>query len=141
MEEQGAPMIVVDTNVLVYYYVQGDHTSDAAAVHEKNPVWVAPFLWRSEFCNTMMLYLRQELLTLSRVMRITQAAESRMQGNEFHIALNDVYRLAAASSCSAYDCEFVALARTLQVPLVTADRQVLRDFPETAVSLQDFANS
>ena len=39
------------------------------------------------------------------------------------------------STCSAYDCEFVALARDLQIPLITVDRQILNDFPETAISL------
>lgn len=33
--------------------------------------------------------------------------------------------------CSAYDCEFVWLARDLRLPLVTADRKVLDAFPDT----------
>jgi len=43
-----------------------------------------------------------------------------------------------ASDCSAYDCEYVALAQDLDVPLVTTDRQVLREFPKIAVSLEKF---
>jgi predicted nucleic acid-binding protein len=46
--------------------------------------------------------------------------------------------LAARSACSAYDCEFVALARDLDVRLVTADRR-LRGLPDTAISPEDFA--
>ena len=46
--------------------------------------------------------------------------------------------LAAASTCSAYDCEFVALAQNLGAPLVTVDRQILSQFPEIAVSLDAF---
>jgi predicted nucleic acid-binding protein len=40
-------------------------------------------------------------------------------------ALRLVMSLALESGCSAYDCEYVALARLLSVPLVTEDRQLL----------------
>ena len=40
--------------------------------------------------------------------------------------------LVSKSDCSAYDCEFVALARSMGLPLVTEDRSILRDFPGTA---------
>jgi predicted nucleic acid-binding protein len=38
----------------------------------------------------------------------------------------------ARSKCSAYDCEFVALAQGLKVPLITTDRKLVREFPRTA---------
>ena len=46
--------------------------------------------------------------------------------------------LVASSDCSAYDCEFIALAQEHRVPLVTMDRQLLRDFPDQTVALQKF---
>jgi predicted nucleic acid-binding protein len=44
----------------------------------------------------------------------------------------------ASSTCSAYDCEYVALAEELAVPLVTADRQLLTRFGERVVSVRPF---
>jgi len=44
-----------------------------------------------------------------------------------------VLDLASASGCSAYDCEYVALARHLDVKLITTDKQILQSFPETAI--------
>ena len=40
--------------------------------------------------------------------------------------------------CSAYDCEFVALALDLKVPLVTSDKKVLKAFKGTAIALHEF---
>jgi predicted nucleic acid-binding protein len=49
-----------------------------------------------------------------------------------------VLHLAKESGCSAYDCEFVSLAMDLGIPLVTADRQVLRAFPNVAMTAELF---
>ena len=73
-------------------------------------------------------------------MRIWESAESLLKHREFEVATKDVLRLAAASNCSAYDCEFVALAQALEVPLVTSDAAVLKAFPSVAVSLGTFAH-
>ena len=49
-----------------------------------------------------------------------------------------VMQLVSQSTCSAYDCEFVALAQELDVSLVTSDRRILRDFPGVAVDPAEF---
>jgi predicted nucleic acid-binding protein len=46
--------------------------------------------------------------------------------------------LAVSSGCSAYDAEFVVLARELGVSLVTLDKELLDKFPGTAVSPERF---
>lgn len=42
------------------------------------------------------------------------------------------------SGCSPYDCEFVALAQDLEVPLVTNDLQIHKAFQTIAVSPLSF---
>jgi len=49
-----------------------------------------------------------------------------------------VLELVSARECSAYDCEFVALAKGLGISLVTVDKKILKEFSQTAVSLDDF---
>jgi len=49
--------------------------------------------------------------------------------------------LVSSSHCSPYDCEFVALAQQLGVPVVTSDSQILSEFPATAVSLDAFVSN
>jgi len=68
-------------------------------------------------------------------------AEMFMQGREFEVPSVQVLRLAAESNCSAYDCEFVALAQDLGLPLVTSDRQILTEFPRVALSFEQFLSA
>ncbi len=131
-------MIVVDTNLLVYLYVPSARTAKAEAVFEQDPLWVSAYLWRSEFRNTLVGLVRQGNLSLETVQHMAQRAESFMAGREYTVVTDQVLRLAGESRCSAYDCEFVTVAQDLGVPLVTADRQLLRAFPATAVNLDEF---
>jgi len=47
----------------------------------------------------------------------------------------------ATSDLSAYDCEFVALARAVGARLVTEDRAILKAFPKEAQSMDAFTAS
>src|SRR5436190_18347548 len=55
-----------------------------------------------------------------------------MVGREYQVESSVVLKLAATSGRSAYACEFVALARALEVRLVTSDQEVLASFPADA---------
>jgi predicted nucleic acid-binding protein len=131
-------MIVADTNLIAYLYLTSPHSAQAARVLRREPDWRAPRLWRSEFANVLTAYLRRGWLTLPKATEISEQAQIYMQGAEYEVAGWRVLSLAAASGCSAYDCEFVALALDLHAPLVTADAAVLRAFPDIAVALDAF---
>lgn len=131
-------MIVADTNLLVYLYIKGQRTSQAESILQQDPIWAAPLLWRSEFRNVLMGLVRQKDLALNDVIEIVSEAEQWMMGREYTVVSQKVLLLATQSKCSAYDCEFVSLAKDLEVPLVTSDRQILRAFPNFAVSPEMF---
>lgn len=132
-------MIVADTNLIAYLLIPSEHTAAAERVRARDPFWLAPPLWRSELCNVLALYEKNGKLDLDAVLELAETAEALMRGREVEVDAATVLRLAAASGCSAYDCEFVALAQGAGVPLVTADRKVLAAFPTVAVSPADFA--
>jgi len=67
-----------------------------------------------------------------------EQAERLMRGQEFEIVSARVLRLAATSGCSAYDCEFVALAQDLGVTMVTSDRILVTRFKPTVSSMREF---
>ncbi len=132
-------MIVVDTSIIVYLYLTGDYSTQAEQALLMDPLWVAPLLWRSEFRNVLALYIRKSFLTLGDAEQVMDKALHLMQGREYETSSHAVLALAAASTCSAYDCEFVALAQDLNIPMITVDKQILRQFPDIAVSLAEFA--
>lgn len=129
-------MIVVDTNVVAYLLIQGGKTARAERLFKRDPEWAAPVLWRSEMRNVLSLYVRKELMALPEALGIMEEGVELMGSREWDIPSEDVLSLAASSRRSAYDCEFVALARMLEVPLHTADAALARVFPEYALFLE-----
>jgi len=132
-------MIVVDTNVIAYLWIPGMHTKYAELLLKKDPEWTAPLLWRSEFRNVLTGYVYRKLMTLDLALQLMEEAEAQMQGREYSVPSAKVLTLAAKSICSAYDCEFVALAEDLEVPMVTTDKKIFTSFKSTAVELKKFA--
>jgi len=132
-------VIVVDTNLLVYFWVPSSKTELAEEVWRRDQEWAAPRLWRSEFRSVLVGALRRQQVTGGQTERLMVEVTAMLRGREFEVETAEVFALALQSSCSAYDLEFVALARSLGVPLVTADRQVLREFPAVAISITEFA--
>ena len=131
-------MIVVDTNILVYFFVLGPHTDTVSQVRAADSDWHAPLLWQSEFRNAMTGYMRRGETTLVHAVSTIRRATSVMDGHGHEVDSADVMQLVSQSSCSSYDCEFVALAEELNVSLVTSDRRILRDFPRVAVTPAEF---
>ncbi|MCF7816521.1 MAG: type II toxin-antitoxin system VapC family toxin [Kiritimatiellales bacterium] len=131
-------MIVVDTNVIAGTYLSGEASEIIEALTFKEKEWFAPYLWRSELRNVLALYCRQSLLNQEQALVIARRAEDRMRNRERWPVSERVLQLADLSGCTAYDCEFVSVALDLQLPLVTFDKKVLKQFPSIAVSPEEF---
>lgn len=76
-------MIVVDTNVIAYLYIEGDFTQQARMIYKQDSNWVAPYLWRSEFRNILTVYLRRNILTLEECQDFISSATELLQNGEF----------------------------------------------------------
>ena len=95
-------------------------------------------LWRSELRSTLTKYIRYAGMSLEAALVALRSAEEAIGGREYSVSSERILELAVQTGCTAYDCEYVALAQELGVPLVTADKQIMRAFPKTAVSLEKF---
>jgi predicted nucleic acid-binding protein len=132
-------VIVVDTNIVAYFALRGPHAAMADAIFAADADWAAPALWRSEFQNILATFLRRKEFDLKHAVAVFDAAQLTIAGREFVPATKDVLGLAHSSGRSAYDCEFVAVARDLGRPLVTNDRRLRDSFPDIVIPATDFA--
>jgi len=131
-------MIVIDTNIIAYLHIDGELTQQAINLLIKDSHWIAPPLWRSEFRNILINYVRHNVLTLEAAQRLMQSALVTMNEKDISPSNDLILFLSANSTSSAYDCEFVALAQEIGCKLVTADKQIVRNFPGIAISLEEF---
>jgi len=126
-------VIVVDTNVMVHL-VSGRVADGerAAELLRADPEWVAPAILPSELRNVLLCFVRRGWVALSDAQDMHRDALAVLQDR---IAAPDgaaVLATAVDTGLSAYDAEFVVLARRLRVPLVSLDRSILEAAPETA---------
>jgi len=131
-------VIVVDTNTIAYLYLPTTETPNVEKLLEFDSAWAAPRLWRSEMRNILALYLRKDIVDFEAACQIQRQAETLMADGEYEMDSLSVLALAERSSCSAYDCEFVALAESLETKLVTSDKKLQKSFPDVAVTAKAF---
>jgi predicted nucleic acid-binding protein len=131
-------VIVVDSNVIAYCWLNGPMTGLAQRVRVKDPEWRVPVLWRSEMRSILAGYLRDGSLSAADTRRVMRQVEEALAGFEHLVSSDAVLKVIEASRLSAYDAEFVALAEELSVQLVTEDKAVLKAFPEAALSMKAF---
>jgi predicted nucleic acid-binding protein len=131
-------VIVVDTNIIGYLFLSSERSILAERALKKDSEWAAPLIWRSELRNVLSLYMHRNLIRLDHAQHIMDGALELLRGREYEVSSYEVLRLASESTCSAYDCEFIAAANDLKAPLVTVDKELLREFSAVAVSLTIF---
>jgi predicted nucleic acid-binding protein len=128
-------VIVVDTNIVAYLYLESEFTARAEAQLRGDSDWAVPLLWRSEFRNILAGAIRRKSMSFDEARQILAEAEDLLAGGEHEVGSQQMLELVRDSDCSAYDCEFVALAKQLGVKLITMDSKLLKAFPKLALPL------
>jgi len=127
-------VIVVDSNVVAYLLLPGERTEAAERLRRSDPAWAAPSLWQYELANVLWKHCTFAGLDTTLAANLLHAA-NRLQIRRVDPALTEALELAVASKLSAYDCAYVAVARQLDLPLVTTDNAILKAFPDVAIRL------
>ena len=128
-------MIVVDTNVMVSLLLGGQHGEEAARLFERDPEWAAPVILVSELRNVLLGYVRRGTLTADQAREMSEDAATVLGGRTATVPDGETLNTALECDLSAYDAEFVVMARTLGVPLVTLTGRILSGAGDVAVGL------
>ena len=132
-------MIVADANLiaaLVLSFNENSETAENILLNDRD--WAAPRLWKSEFCNILATAIRRNFLNLELAIEAMESSEKIMAGSEFDVSAVQTLKMAAESECTAYDSEYALLAAELDVPLLTYDRKLLRQFPKLAIHPDEY---
>ena len=128
-------MIVIDTNVMVYLLTGAGQGEEAERLFSKDPEWAAPPILLSELRNVMVGLVHRSQIEASDALEICNDAQEILRERVVSVLSDPVLETAIQGNLSAYDAEFVVLARQLGVPLVTADQAILEEAPDVAVPL------
>jgi len=132
-------VIVADTNLVSYLLITGEHTEAARAVWAQDPRWALPSLWRSEYLSVLATSVRAKILERDQACAAWRAGVRLLGRSEREPDGEAVLDAALKYGVSAYDAQFVVVAKELNVPLVTGDRKLREACPSLTVSLTDFA--
>jgi predicted nucleic acid-binding protein len=131
-------LIVVDTNVISYLFIQGEKTTLAQEVHHLDPSWIVPTLWRHEFLNVLATYARRGGGSLEEVQDVWQRTLVFLARRERQADMGLALELAVQYGISAYDAQYIALAQQAGTYCITEDGRLIRIFPAIAMSMEDF---
>ena len=130
-------MIVVDTNIVAFFLIEGDKTAQVRRLWQIDAEWRLPRLWRHEFLNVLATYARSGGMPPSDARQLWHAAEAIFTISEVEVDMNAALELAIKYKISAYDAQFVILAQALKTKLITEDKLLIRRFPGLVYSLNN----
>lgn len=126
-------MIVADANIVAALVLPHEDSTVVERLMRAEGNWVAPPLILSELRSVMASLVRNGRQPPERGTALFSLAAEVLEAVTFEPDARRVMELVAASGCSSYDCEYIAVAEELGCRLVTWDRAVLQAFPDIAV--------
>jgi predicted nucleic acid-binding protein len=131
-------VIVVDVNVVAYFLVEGEKTAAARDLLQRDPDWRLPALWRHEYLNVLATFAREGGATIAEAQALWRRSIELFGPLEQSVDMGSALVMAAENRVSAYDAQYIALARQLQTVCVTEDRRLLKMFPALTRTMQTF---
>lgn len=131
-------MIVVDANVIAYRFIVGEKTGLACQVEEKDTDWIVPALWRHEFLNILATSARSGIIDTMKACTVWRSGLHVLGNKEQAVNYEKSLCCAVDFTISAYDAQYITLARTLHCLCITEDARLQRTFPKEAFCMREF---
>ncbi len=131
-------MIVVDANILIYSLIEGDYSPLVYKLREKDADWRTTGLCLHEILNVLATYQRHDVLKLAQCKKLLEHAERFIKVAQCEVKMDAALAVAAKYAITGYDAQYIALAQSLNAPLITEDRKLRDAVPGIAYSMQDF---
>ena len=131
-------MIVIDANILIYSLIEGDYSQLIQKLRERDADWRTTSLCLHETLNVLATYQRREILTLAQCKKLLAHTERFMTVAQCEVKMDAALAVAAKYAITGYDAQYVALAQSLNAPLITEDRKLRAAVPGIAFSMQEF---
>ncbi len=131
-------MIVVDANILIYSLIKCDQSPLIQKLRGKDADWRTAALCLHETVNVLTTYQRREVLTLAQCRTLLSHVERFIKVAQCEVVMDTALAVAAEYVITGYDAQYVALAQSLNVPLITEDRKLQKAVPAIALSMQEF---
>ncbi len=119
-------MLLVDTNVVAYLLIEGDHTKGAQKLHSRDSDWRSEAFLLVEFTNVLASSIAMKRMTLSLAGNFLARAVALFDG-----------KLARIPHASVLAARFLALADQLGRRLVTEDAKLRAAAPALTQSLAE----
>jgi len=131
-------MIVADTCLVFHLLNETFLTASAQEVLKKDPYWILPLLWREEYANILSKLARKEHRTVKEIISHFNHAVHELKHCEIVIDTQKALEISIAYKISVYDAHFVALAVDNNTMVITEDKEILKNCPNLALSLDEF---
>lgn len=118
-------MIVVDTNILAYFMIRGEHSEAVDKLYGYDSDWIAPRLWLDEFLNVLATSERHGKLTESESDSILSDVSELMRDASYDVPAYRILSTSRRTGCTAYDSQYLALAEDLGLQLYTFDKKLV----------------
>lgn len=130
-------MLLVDTNIVAFLLIEGDHTEAARELRTRDPDWRSEAFLLVEFTNVLASSIATKRMTLSLAGDFLAKAAALFDGKLARLPHASVLAIAARHRVSAYDARFLALADLLESRLVTEDARLRGAAPSLTQSLAE----
>ena len=129
-------VVIVDTNVLAYFLIEGDRTRLAQTLYARDPEWRSEAFVLIEFSNILATYVRNRGIDQEQALSLMGQAELRVRGL-INLPNANALRIAGEFAISAYDARFIAVARQLGGKLVTEDMKLRAAAPALTQTIEE----